>query len=88
MLRAAIFMAIGQAAASFIPAIFPKPTSSSDNDLGTNGWSPKPTNALLQPPGELKKRQGAADTCGYISGNGRKSFHCVYDEIAEANPLR
>ena len=73
MLRAAIFIAIGQAAASFIPAILPNPTLSSDNDLAINGWSPKPTNALLQPLSELKRRQGAVDTCGYVSGNGRRS---------------
>lgn len=71
MLRLATFMAIGQAAASFIPAILPKPTLSSDNDFDLYGSSPKPTNALLQRPSELKKRQGVADTCGYISGNGR-----------------
>lgn len=73
MLRLAVFVVIGQTAASLLPAIFPKPTPSSDNYLDAYGWSPKPTNALLQPPTELKKRQGTADTCGYISGNGRKS---------------
>lgn len=73
MLRLAVYMTVGQSAASFLPAIFPKPTTISDNYLDAYGWSPKPTNVLLQPPTELKKRQGVADTCGYISGNGRKS---------------
>jgi hypothetical protein len=73
MLRGAILMGIGQAAASFIPNLLPKPTLTSDNNIGVYGWSPKPTNALLQPPpGELKKR--AVDTCGYVSGNGCRLY--------------
>ncbi|KAK5690905.1 hypothetical protein LTR97_012068 [Elasticomyces elasticus] len=59
-----------------------EPTQGADNELRTDGWSPKPTQAPAFPrfagmePRELFGRQNAADTCAWISGNIHAPFTC------------
>ncbi|KAK5737563.1 hypothetical protein LTR17_006610 [Elasticomyces elasticus] len=59
-----------------------EPTQGADNELRTDGWSPKPTQAPAFPrfagmeARELFGRQNAADTCAWISGNIHAPFTC------------
>ncbi|KAK3635912.1 hypothetical protein LTR56_014450 [Elasticomyces elasticus] len=59
-----------------------EPTQGADNELRTDGWSPKPTQAPSFPrlagikARDLFGRQDALDTCAWVSGNIHAPFTC------------
>ncbi|EMC95979.1 hypothetical protein BAUCODRAFT_511703 [Baudoinia panamericana UAMH 10762] len=91
-------VALTHVARSYFVAL-PDPTAFAADEPDFNGWTPLPTQAPFAEEGglidrfELFGRQIAAQTCGYVNGNGSRpvtcavGYGCGYDTSYNYGPV-